>query len=253
MKCNRIISFANNDIHVEASDILAGKNISMTGENVDITSKDNVYYSDEKHEYKRSGIGVSIGGSAVNAVESVAAPVKRMTEVSNSRLKALYGYKAAEEIKKNGNALKAVASGKFSPTISVSIGSSESKSESHSTVTEAQGSTLQAGQDVTIKTKEDLTVKGSDIVGNNVNLEAGKDIKILAAEEKESYETNQSSHGSSIGVNISAGSIVSVNGNFYSGKGNENGSATGYKGSTVEAIDTLTMKSGQNTETAAAQ
>ncbi len=239
---------ANKDIHVEASDVIAGKNISLAGENVEITSKDNVYHSDEKHEYKKSGLGVSIGGSAINAVESVSAPVKRMTEVSDSRLKALYAYETAEKIKENGNALKAVASGNFMPTISVSIGSSESKYESHSTVTEARGSTLQAGQDVTIKTKEDLTVKGSDIVGNNVNLEAGKDIHILAAEEKQTLKTDQSSQGSSIGVTFSAGSMVSINGNFYSGKDKENGSETAYKGSNVTVADKLTMKSGQDTD-----
>ena len=205
-------------------------------------------YSDEKHEYKRSGLSVSVGGGAVSAIESVVAPVKRMTEVSDSRLKALYGYEAVEAVKKNDEALKAAANGNFSPTISIGIGSSESKSESHSTITEVQGSTLQAGQDVTIKTKENLTIKGSDVVGNNVNLEAGKDIKITAAEEHETYNTSQSNQGGSIGVNISAGAVVSVNGNFYSGKDKENGSATGYKGSTVKAADTLTMKSGQDAD-----
>ena len=248
MKCNCVVCFVGKDIHVEASDILAGKNISMTGENVEITSKDNTYHSDEKHEYKRSGLSVSVGGGALSAVESVATPVKRMTEVSDSRLKALYGYETVEAVKKNEDALKAAANGNFSPTISIGIGSSESKSESHSTITEAQGSTVQAGQDVIINARKDIAVKGSDVFGNNVNLEAGKDIKISAAEENETYNTSQSSQGSSIGVNISAGAVVSVNGNFYSGKDKENGSATGYKGSTVTATDTLTMKSGQDTD-----
>ena len=46
---------------MEASDVIVGKNISMTGEDVEITSKDNTYHSDEKHEYKRSGLSVSVG------------------------------------------------------------------------------------------------------------------------------------------------------------------------------------------------
>ena len=52
--------------HVIAFDILAGKDISMTGENVTITSKDNVYHSDEKHEYKESGLTVSASGGAAD-------------------------------------------------------------------------------------------------------------------------------------------------------------------------------------------
>ena len=239
---------SDKDIHVNASDIIAGKDISMTGENVNISSKDNIYHSEEKHEYKKSGLTVSVGGAGIEAIESVAAPATRMTEVSDHRLKALYGYETAEKIKKNGDALKAAAKGNFSPTVSIGITSSSSKSESHSTMTEAQGSSLQAGQDMTIKTKEDLNVKGSDIVGNRIHLEADNDIHIWATEEKETQKSSQSSKGGSLGVSLSAGSAVSVDGKFYAGKGKENGNTTSYRASTVNANDTLTMKSGKDTD-----
>ena len=239
---------SDKDIHVNASDIIAGKDISMTGENVNISSKDNIYHSEEKHEYKKSGLTVSVGGAGIEAIESVAAPATRMTEVSDHRLKALYGYETAEKIKENGDALKAAVKGNFSPTVSIGISSSSSKSESHSTMTEAQGSSLQAGQDVTIKTKEDLNVKGSDIVGNHIHLEADNDIHIWATEEKETQKSSQSSKGGSLGVSLSAGSVVSVDGKFYAGKGKENGSTTSYRASTVNANDTLTMKSGKDTK-----
>ena len=239
---------SDKDIHVNASDIIAGKDISMTGKNVNISSKDNIYHSEEKHEYKKSGLTVSVGGAGIEAIESVAAPATRMTEVSDHRLKALYGYETAEKIKENGDALKAAAKGNFSPTVSIGISSSSSKSESHSTITEEQGSSLQAGQDVTIKTKEDLNVKGSDIVGNHIHLEDDNDIHIGATEEKETQKSSQSSKGSSLGVSLSAGSVVSVDGKFYAGKGKENGSTTSYRASTVNANDTVTMKSGKDTD-----
>ena len=35
----------------------------MTGEDVNISSKDNIYHSEEKHEYKKSGLTVSVGGA----------------------------------------------------------------------------------------------------------------------------------------------------------------------------------------------
>ena len=238
---------SGNKVEIGASAVLAGKDISITGENVQISSKDNVYHSVEKHEYKKSGLTVSVGGAGIEAIESVAAPATRMTEVSDHRLKALYGYETAEKIKKNGDALKAAAKGNFSPTVSIGITSSSSKSESHSTMTEAQGSSLQAGQDMTIKTKEDLNVKGSDIVGNHIHLEADNDIHIWATEEKETQKSSQSSKGGSLGVSLSAGSVVSVDGKFYAGKGKENGSTTSYRASTVNANDTLTMKSGKDT------
>ena len=243
-----VTTTSDKDIHVNASDIIAGKDISMTGENVNISSKDNIYHSEEKHEYKKSGLTVSVGGAGIEVIESVAAPATRVTEVSDHRLKALYGYETAEKIKKNGDALKAAAKGNFSPTVSIGITSSSSKSESHSTITEAQGGSLQAGQDVTIKTKEDLNVKGSDIVGNRIHLEADNDIHIWATEEKETQKSSQSSKGGSLGVSLSAGSVVSVDGKFYAGKGKENGSTTSYRASAVNANDTLTMKSGKDTD-----
>ena len=239
---------SGNKVEIGVSAVLAGKDISITGENVNISSKDNIYHSEEKHEYKKSGLTVSVGGAGIKAIESVAAPATRMTEVSDHRLKALYGYETAEKIKKNGDALKAAAKGNFSPTVSIGITSSSSKSESHSTMTEAQGSSLQAGQDVTIKTKKDLNVKGSDIVGNHIHLEADNDIHIWATEEKETQKSSQSSKGGSLGVSLSAGSVVSVDGKFYAGKGKENGSTTSYRASTVNANDTLTMKSGKDTD-----
>ena len=70
---------SDKDVHVDASDIIAGKDISMTGENVNISSKDNIYHSEEKHEYKKSGLTVSVGGAGIEAIESVAAPATRMT------------------------------------------------------------------------------------------------------------------------------------------------------------------------------
>ena len=239
---------SGNKAEVGASAVLAGKNISITGENVQISSKDNVYHSNEKHEYRKSGLTVSVGGAGIEAIESVAAPATRMTEVSDHRLKALYGYETAEKIKKNGDALKAAAKGNFSPTVSIGITSSSSKSESHSTITEAQGSSLQAGQDMTIKTKEDLNVKGSDIVGNHIHLEADNDIHIWATEEKETQKSSQSSKGGSLGISLSAGSVVAVDGKFYAGKGKENGSTTSYRASAVNANDTLIMKSGKDTD-----
>ena len=101
---------------------------------------------------------------------------------------------------------------------------------------------------MTIKAKEDLNVKGSDIVGNHIHLEADNDIHIWATEEKETQKSSQSSKGGSLGVSLSAGSVVSVDGKFYAGKGKENGSTTSYRASTVNANDTLTMKSGKDTD-----
>ena len=62
---------------VRASDIIAGKDTLITGRNVDIESKDNIYRGKEEHEYKKSGLTVSLGGAAVNTARDTAASIKR--------------------------------------------------------------------------------------------------------------------------------------------------------------------------------
>ena len=102
---------AQNNITVRASDIIAGKDTLITGRNVDIESKDNTYRGKEEHEYKKSGLTVSLGGTAVNAARDIAAPVRRAGEVGDGRLKALYALQAgmnARDIQKTQKTDKAI-------------------------------------------------------------------------------------------------------------------------------------------------
>lgn len=97
--------------HVIASDILAGKDISMTGENVTITSKDNVYHSDEKHEYKKSGLTVSANGGAADILTNTIDDAKKASKARDNQLKALYGAEVYETIAKGKDSLNSILSG----------------------------------------------------------------------------------------------------------------------------------------------
>ena len=97
--------------HVIASDILAGKDISMTGENVTITSKDNVYHSDEKHEYKKSGHTVSANGGIADILADTIDYAKKASNARGKQLKALYGAEVYETIAKGKDSLNSILSG----------------------------------------------------------------------------------------------------------------------------------------------
>ena len=94
--------------HVIASDILAGKDISMTGENVTITSKDNVYHSDEKHEYKKSGLTVSANGGAADILTNTIDDAKKASNARDKQLKALYGAEVYETMAKGKDSLNSI-------------------------------------------------------------------------------------------------------------------------------------------------
>lgn len=272
---------ANKDVHVDASDIIAGKDISMTGENVEITSKDNIYHSDEKHEYKKSGLTVSVGGATIEAVNSVVQPITRASEVKDKRLAGLYAVKAGQEanqiVKNYKNQQDVIDSlydkagkesdlfakgkdwkeadkvkdnqlgGKNTFTLNVGIGSSHSQAESHSETKEAVGSHITAKGDVTIKaTKEDIHIKGSQVSGENVTLDAKKDIDISAAENSNTTKESTKSSGASIGASIGVGGLQGVSASYSKAKGNVKENETTYEKSQVTASTDLSFTSGKD-------
>lgn len=72
----------------------------MTGDNVTITSKDNVYHSDEKHEYKKSGLTVSASGGVVDILTDTIDYAKKASSARDKQLKALYGAEVYETMAK---------------------------------------------------------------------------------------------------------------------------------------------------------
>ena len=242
---------SGNKTEVGASAVLAGKNISITGENVQISSKDNVYHSNEKHEYRKSGLTVSVGGDTIKALQKVEAPLAKATAVSDNRLKALYGYEAYDTVKSDlkgeNSALKDLSSGKVHLTVSVGIGSTSSQSESHSVRTEAQGGTLSAGENISIQAKSDMEIKGSAVEGENVTWHVGRNLTITSAEETQQQNMTESSKGGSLGVSISAHAPITVEGSLYAGKGKENDTSVSYKESTIQARNELISHSGKDT------
>ena len=99
------------DIHVNASDIIAGTDIFLTGKNVDISSKDNVYHSDEKHEYKKSGLTVSANGGIADILADTIDYAKKASNARDKQLKALYGAEVYETIAKGKDSLNSILSG----------------------------------------------------------------------------------------------------------------------------------------------
>ena len=170
---NNVTIETGEGVKITASEVIAGKDINITGKNVTIENGDNTYSAQEKHEFKQSGLSVSLGGKTIDAVQSVVAPIKRAGQVRNDRLKALYQYKAVETIKENKETLTDLANGKTDIGLNVSLGTSKSESSYKSETELNQGSNLYATGGVNIKaTEKDITVKGSAITGENANLEA---------------------------------------------------------------------------------
>ena len=238
---------AQNNITVRASDIIAGKDTLITGRNVDIESKDNIYRGKEEHEYKKSGLTVSLGGAAVNAARSMTAPMKRAGEVKDSRLKALYAYEAGKNLKQASDTFHSVKDVKKGLALTVGVGSMKSESHSLRTGTEAASSTLAAGGNVSVTADRDITVKGSTITGEKVNLKAGRNIYVQAEESTRTARTDEKAKGGAVSVSFGASGFQGLSASYGKGTNHETETTLTHAGSRIKAGDTLAVDSGKDT------
>ena len=239
---------AQNNITVRASDIIAGKDTLITGRNVDIESKDNIYRGKEEHEYKKSGLTVSLGGAAVNAARTVAAPVKRAGEVGDGRLKALYALQAgmnARDIQKNQKTDKAINKNN-AVGINISLGSTGWKDHAETVTEEARGSRITAGRTAAIIAKEDMTVKGSIVNAKDILLKAGNNIHILSCENKSTTIEDYKAKSGSIGASLSKGGY-GIGASYGKGKGQIEETTITHTPSDITAKNTVALSSGNDT------
>lgn len=247
---------AGKDVSISASDVLAGKDISLTGQNVTIESADNTYNAQEKHEYKKSGLTVSLTTPALSVAESVHDTIKKADSVKDDRLKALIVGKEVNDLTKSGkdsvlNQTKDGLKDGFNAddfSLNISIGSQKSKTESSSSTTIVQGSTVKADGNVNITASEkDINIKGSDVSGEDVSLAAKGDVNITSGKNINTSSSDSKASSGSIGVSINTSGISDINAGYskYKDEVKENG--TTHKNSTVTANDKLTAESGKDT------
>lgn len=102
--------------------------------------------------------------------------------------------------------------------------------------------------DMTIKSpQEDTHIKGSQVTGENVILEAKKDIAISAAENSNTTKENTRSSGASIGASLGVGGLQGVSASYGKASGHVKENETSYEKSRVTANKDLISSSVKNT------
>lgn len=241
---------AQKDTNIKGSSVVAGRDINITGENVKIENSNSVYNAQEKHEFKRTGLSVSVGGAYVDVVNNAANSVKHATEVEDKRLGALVAVKGYKDADKAIKDIKGKGGGKINENLSVniSLGTTKSKSESNSTTTVANASEVKAGGDVSIvSTKKDINITGSNVEGKDVTLNAKENLNITASKNTNITEQNSKSSSASVGASLELGKgpSYSISGSMSKGEVSANG--TTYNESNVTTNKDLSFASGNDT------
>ncbi|HFL4936961.1 TPA: polymorphic toxin type 25 domain-containing protein, partial [Escherichia coli] len=262
---------AGNRLTVNGSDLIAGRDMALSGKEVSITAATDQHVQTHTVEQKTSGLTLALSGTAGSALNTTVETVQAAKSAGNSRLEALQGVKAAlsgaqaVQAGRLADAQGADAGNNNTVGISLSYGSQSSKSEQQSEQTVAKGSTLTAGNHLSIQATGsgvkgvdgDLTIQGSQIkAGNNVLLQANRDVNLVSAENTSKLEGKNTSRGSSVGVGIGVGPGgvgLSLSASANQGKGSEKGNGTTHTETTVDAGNRLTIISGRDTTLTGAQ
>nr|WP_318652510.1 hemagglutinin repeat-containing protein [Pseudomonas sp. PDM19] len=260
---------AGKGLTIRGSDLVAGKDINLIGQNVSILEAQNRNRSEETREQKKSGLTLALSGSVGSAVNTAYQSSKEARHEDDSRLAALKGiqagltgYQAWQAAEQGG--MTTDNAGNF-VGIAISLGSQQSKSKTVQEQSIGQGSTLTAGNNLNIlatgagKVGEDgdIRIQGSQLkAGQDVMLAANRDLILEAASNTQKLDGKNSSSGGNVGVSIgfgSGGGGLSVFANGNKGTGFEHGNGTTWTETTVDAGRQVTLVSGRDTSLIGAQ
>ncbi|WP_339009185.1 hemagglutinin repeat-containing protein [Fusobacterium animalis] len=247
---------SNKDINIEATDkvkaksvdIYAKNDVNISGDNgVEISTANNSYDNTTKQSSSRIGASVGINSAIVNTVENVK-DIKKLTDFSGNSYDILNNAsKVVGAIKDGAAATNDLINYKYSGTdstgaetlknnpnifkTSISFNKSKSKSSVHNETVEK--SSLVSGRNMNIKSRNgSISISGTDVkVGNDLDLNAKKDITIKASEENFTSSNSSSQMGIGLSADLSKGKIADLSISKAGTKGRGNG--TNYINSTV--------------------
>ncbi|MCV3773420.1 hemagglutinin repeat-containing protein [Enterobacter sp. RD4-1-1] len=252
---------AGNQAHIGGADLIAGKDLSLSGDSVIIEPGHDRRTRDETFEQKKSGLTVALSGTVGSAINNAVSAAQETKEQSDGRLKALQATKTVLSGVQAGQAadMAATTGDPNAMGVSLSLTTQKSKSQQHAESDAVAGSTLNAGNNLSItangKNKGansgDIVIAGSQLkAGGDTTLDAQNDILLSGAANTQKTSGKNSSSGGGIGVSIGAGGSgagISVFANVNAAHGKDKGNGTDWTETTIDSGKNVTLKSGHDT------
>ncbi|BCT16883.1 hemagglutinin-like protein [Enterobacter asburiae] len=252
---------AGNQAHVGGADLIAGKDLSLSGDSVIIEPGHDRRTRDETFEQKKSGLTVALSGTVGSAINNAVSAAQETKEQSDGRLKALQATKTVLSGVQAGQAadMAATTGDPNAMGVSLSLTTQKSKSQQHAESDAVAGSTLNAGNNLSITANGtnkgansgDIVIAGSQLkAGGDTTLDAQNDILLSGAANTQKTSGKNSSSGGGIGVSIGAGGNgagISVFANVNAAHGKDKGNGTDWTETTIDSGKNVTLKSGHDT------
>ncbi len=260
---------AGKQAHISGSDVIANRDISITGDSVVVDPGHDRRTVDEKFEQKKSGLTVALSGAVGSAINNAATMAREAKETSDSRLAALKGTQAVlsgVQAGVNHGLQQQSADPNNGIGVSISLNHQQSKFETKYQHDIVSGSTLSAGNNVSVtatgKNKDhnnsgDILITGSQIKsGNDTSLNAQNDILLAAAADTRQTTGKNSSKGGGVGVSFGGGTNgggLSIFAGINGSEGREKGNGTTWTETTLDAGKNVSLTSGRDTTLSGAQ
>lgn len=260
------VGSVNGDVNIVAgnayrqvgSDVMAPKgDINIVAKDIAITEAEQRQTSETHTRFKQSGLSISLGSALISAAQTAQSMAEAAGNTSDARMQALAAGAAALNVynqgKEIGDAANALASGNpaAAGSISISVGSSKSQSDSYQSATSSRGSNVQAGGNVNLVATgagkdSNILIQGSDITaGNDATLMADNQINLLASQDTHSDRSTNSSSSGSIGVSVGANTGITAS--VSKGKGHANSDDISHNNTHIAAGNSVTLQSGGDT------
>ncbi|EIK2432927.1 contact-dependent inhibition effector tRNA nuclease [Escherichia coli] len=260
---------AGKQAHISGSDVIANRDISITGDSVVVDPGHDRRTVDEKFEQKKSGLTVALSGTVGSAINNAATMAREAKETSDSRLAVLKGTQAVlsgVQAGVNHGLQQQSADPNNGIGVSISLNHQQSKSETKYQHDIVSGSTLSAGNNVSVtatgKNKDhnnsgDILITGSQIKsGNDTSLNAQNDILLAAAADTRQTTGKNSSKGGGVGVSFGGGTNgggLSIFAGINGSEGREKGNGTTWTETMLDAGKNVSLTSGHDTTLSGAQ
>ncbi|VDZ70110.1 hemagglutinin-like protein [Klebsiella aerogenes] len=252
-----VVIAAGNQAHIGGADLIAGKDMSLSGSSVIIDPGHDKRTRDETFEQKKSGLTLALSGTVGSAINNAVTAAQDTKEESDGRLKALQATKTVLSGVQAGQAADLTADPN-AMGVSLSLTTQKSKSQQHAESDTITGSTLNAGNNLSITANGkgkgpnsgDIVIAGSQVkAGGDTLLDARHDVILSGAANTQQSSGKNSSSGGGVGVSIGAGkgAGISVFANVNAANGKDKGNGTDWTETTIDSGKTVTIKSGNDT------
>ncbi|MFL8931283.1 hemagglutinin repeat-containing protein, partial [Xanthomonas vasicola] len=257
---------AGNTLAITGSDVMALQgDITAKAKDIAITEVHDTSDSTQKTAFKQGGLTVSLSSAALNLAQAAVSSAEAGKKAQgDARMQALAGASAAYSAYGAGNAANSVMNADTAKDaaqgaglkIAVTVGGSQSESETKQQSATTKGSTLQAGGNVNLIATgggedSNILVRGSNIkAGNNLLLAADNNITLEAAQDTFEQHSTSKSKSAAVGVAITYGAdgfAAGVTASASGSRGKADGMDVTQRNSQLSAGNTATLISGNDT------